>query len=161
MRLLRVHGSGHTYHHELVGGNFRIDALQAAFLRVKLRHLDAWHAARREHAAYYTDRFAGHERVTPPAVAEGNASVFNQYVVRVPDRDRVKARLAERGVGSGVYYPLGLHLQPCFADLGGRPGDLPETERAAAEVLALPVFPELTQAERERVADAVLAAVDP
>jgi dTDP-4-amino-4,6-dideoxygalactose transaminase len=158
MRMLRVHGSGHTYYHETVGGNFRIDALQAAFLRVKLRHLNAWHHARQQNAAYYDERFAD-SPITPPTILDGNRSIYNQYVVRVKDRDAVKQKLAEQGVGSGVYYPLGLHMQPCFAELGGKAGDLPQTEAAAREVLALPVFPELTEAERERTADVLLAAV--
>ena len=143
LRKIRVHGSGHTYYHELVGGMFRLAAIQAAVLNVKLKYLDGWHAARRRHAAIYDRVLAGSKAVTP-FIAAGNRTVYNQYVVRVPDRDTVKHRLAEAGVGSAVYYPLGLHLQDCFKDLGHRAGDFPETERATAEVLALPVYPELT-----------------
>ena len=143
LKKLRVHGSGHTYYHEMVGGMFRLAAIQAAVLDVKLTYLDGWHDARRRHAAIYDRVLAGTAAVTPP-VAAGNASVYNQYVVRVPDRDAVKAKLADKGVGSAVYYPLGLHLQECFKHLGHRAGDFPETERATREVLALPVYPELT-----------------
>ncbi|HEX8341176.1 MAG TPA: DegT/DnrJ/EryC1/StrS family aminotransferase [Tepidisphaeraceae bacterium] len=143
IRKLRVHGSGHTYYHELLGGMFRLAAIQAAVLNVKLPHLDAWHAARRRHAAIYNDVLAG-SRVVTPTIEQGNESIYNQYVVRVPDRDAVKNKLADKQIGSAVYYPLGLHLQQCFASLGHKTGDFPETERASAEVLALPVYPELT-----------------
>ena len=157
-RKLRVHGSGHTYYHEMVGGMFRLAAIQAAVLDVKLKYLNGWHEGRRRNAALYDELFAG-SRVVTPHVEEGNRSVYNQYVVRVRDRDRVKQRLSERGVGSGVYYPLPLHLQKCFAHLGGKEGDLPATERACKEVLALPIYPELTEAEIRYVAREVLAAV--
>ena len=161
LRRLRVHGSGHTYYHDEVGGNFRIDAIQAAVLGVKLDYLDGWHAARRRHAAVYDELLAGVEGVVVPHVEPGNQSVFNQYVVRVTtgDRDGVRRRLAERGIGTGVYYPLGLHLQRCFAKLGHGPGDFPETERASAEVLALPVFPELSEDQVRYVAAELTAAV--
>jgi dTDP-4-amino-4,6-dideoxygalactose transaminase len=155
---LRDHGMHPRYHHRVVGGNFRLDAVQAAVLLVKLPRLDAWSAARRENADYYSRRFDG-TRVVPPAVADGRAVVANQYVVRVPARDRVREELREAGVGTEVYYPVPLHLQECFRALGHRPGDFPEAERAAAEVLALPVFPELGAERRERVADALLEAV--
>ena len=157
-RKLRVHGSGHTYHHEMIGGMFRLAAVQAAVLDVKLRYLDAWHEARRRNARLY-DELLRESPVTTPHIDEGNWSIYNQYVVRVPDRDRVKQRLADRGVGSAVYYPVPLHLQPCFAYLGGKPGDLPETERACREVLALPVYPELPEEHVRHVAKELLAAV--
>ena len=143
IRKLRVHGSGHTYYHEMVGGMFRLAAIQAAVLDVKLKYLNGWHDARRRHADIYNKVLAG-SKVTTPFIAEGNQSIYNQYVVRVKDRDAVKAKLAEKQIGSAVYYPLGLHLQTCFKYLAGRPGDFPETELACAEVLALPVYPELT-----------------
>ena len=146
LRLIRVHGSAHTYHHEVVGGNFRLAALQAAVLGVKLKRLDAWHDARRRNAAIYDEILDG-SRVITPFIEPANGSIYNQYVVRVADRDRVKSDLAARGVGSAIYYPLGLHQQPCFADLGYGEGDLPETEKACREVLALPIFPELTEEE--------------
>ena len=163
LRLLRVHGSGHQYYHAKVGGNFRMAAVQAAVLDVKLDYLDDWHAARRRNAAIYDEALAG-SKVVAPKIAPGNQSIYNQYVVRIPEsigRDRVKAALAAAGVGSGVYYPLGLHLQECFADLGYKAGDLPHTERAAAEVLALPVYPELSEEQVRYAAATLLEAVGP
>lgn len=157
-RKLRVHGSGHTYYHEMVGGMFRLAAVQAAVLDVKLKHLDTWHAARRANAALYDELLAGSKVVTP-RIDDGNWSIYNQYVVRVPGRDAVKKKLADRGVGSAIYYPLGLHEQHCFRHLGYKPGDLPETERACREVLALPVYPELPEDHVRYVAKELLAAV--
>lgn len=144
LRKLRVHGSGHTYYHEYVGGMFRLAAIQAAVLSVKLKYLEQWHAARQRNAAIYDEVLIGSKVVTP-AIAPDNRSVYNQYVVRVHDRDTVKQKLQDAGIGSAVYYPLGLHLQQCFKHLGYREGDLPETERACREVLALPIYPELTE----------------
>ena len=159
-RLLRVHGSGHQYHHRYVGGMFRMAAIQAAVLSVKLKHLDGWHEARRRNAALYDKLFAG-SKVVRPHVENGNRSVYNQYVVRIPGggRDRVKQRLADAGIGTGVYYPIPLHLQECFAYLGYKEGDLPESERACEEVLALPVYPELPEEQVRYVAKELLAAV--
>ena len=143
VRKLRVHGSGHTYYHEMVGGMFRIAAIQAAVLEVKLNHLNSWHNARRHHADIYNHVLTG-SAVQTPTIDEGNQSIYNQYVVRVKDRDTVKQKLQTAGIGSAIYYPLGLHLQECFKSLGHAAGDFPETERATREVLALPVYPELT-----------------
>ncbi len=157
-RKLRVHGSGHTYHHEMIGGMFRIAAIQAAVLNVKLKYLDNWHEARRKHAAIYHEAFQG-TKITAPHIDEGNWSIYNQYVVRVPDRDRTKQRLAERGIGTAVYYPLPLHLQECFAYLGYREGNFPESERACREVLALPVYPELPEEQVRYVAEELRAVV--
>jgi dTDP-4-amino-4,6-dideoxygalactose transaminase len=151
VRKLRVHGSGHTYYHEMVGGMFRIAAIQAAVLDVKLKYLDQWHAARRRHADIYNRVLSGSKAVTPHIEAH-NWSIYNQYVVRVPNRDTVKQKLTDAGVGSAIYYPLGLHLQTCFANLGYKAGDFPETERATAEVLALPVYPELSDEQIEYAA---------
>jgi dTDP-4-amino-4,6-dideoxygalactose transaminase len=151
-RLLRVHGSGHTYYHETIGGMFRLAAVQAAVLSVKLPHLDDWHAGRRRNASIYDQMLAG-SRVVTPRIEPENYSIYNQYVVRVKDRDTVKKQLADLGIGSGVYYPLGLHQQHCFANLGYKPGDLPETERACQEVLALPVYPELPEEQVRYVAE--------
>jgi dTDP-4-amino-4,6-dideoxygalactose transaminase len=158
-RLLRVHGSGHQYHHKLLGGMFRMAAIQAAVLNVKLTYLDGWHEARRKNAAIYDQLFKGSKVVTP-LIEDGNWSVYNQYVVRLPanDRDRVKQRLADKGVGTGVYYPIPLHLQECFAHFGGKEGDLPETEKACREVLALPIYPELPEEHVRYVAKELLAA---
>jgi len=157
-RVLRVHGSGHTYYHKIIGGMFRLAAIQAAVLDVKLKHLEQWHAARRRNAALYDSAFAG-SRVTAPHIDPRNWSIYNQYVIRVPNRDRVKQHLSDAGIGSAVYYPLGLHLQECFRALGYREGSLPETERASREVLALPVYPELREEQVRYVAEQVLAAV--
>jgi dTDP-4-amino-4,6-dideoxygalactose transaminase len=158
-RKLRVHGSGHTYYHEMIGGMFRLAAIQAAVLDVKLRHLRSYHEGRRRNAAIYDAIFHG-SPVVVPHIEEGNWSVYNQYVVRVPNRDRVKQRLADRGIGTGIYYPLSLHEQPCFHYLGYKPGDLPESERACHEVLALPIYPELEEPQVRYVAEGVLAALE-
>ena len=156
-KLLRVHGSGHQYHHKLIGGMFRLAAIQAAVLDVKLKYLDGWHEARRRNAAIYDKMLAGSKVVTP-RIEEGNWSIYNQYVVRVPNRDAVKQKLADRGIGSAVYYPIPLHLQECFRYLGSKEGDLPETERACREVLALPVYPELEEDKVRYVAEQLLDA---
>jgi dTDP-4-amino-4,6-dideoxygalactose transaminase len=159
VRSLRLHGSSVTYHHERVGGNFRMDAVQAAVLNAKLPRLSEWTERRRAIAARYRELLGAAERdgrIILPAEAPGRRHVYHQYVVRVPDRDGVKARLAARGIASAVFYPIPLHLQDCFADLGYGEGDLPESEKAAKEVLALPVFPELTDDEVERVARELL-----
>ncbi|MBN1556757.1 MAG: DegT/DnrJ/EryC1/StrS family aminotransferase, partial [Lentisphaerae bacterium] len=163
LRLLRNHGAHPKYYHALVGGNFRLDALQAAVLDVKLPHLDAWHAARRAHAAFYDRALAG-SPVRPPAAVYRDSGaaqyhIYNQYVVRVPDRDAVRAGLHEAGIGSEVYYPVPLHRQACFRELGYREGDLPVSERAARETLALPVYPELTESMTAYVADTLLKRV--
>jgi dTDP-4-amino-4,6-dideoxygalactose transaminase len=157
-RKLRVHGSGHTYHHEMIGGMFRLAAIQAAVLDVKLKYLNEWHDARRRNAAMYDKLFAG-TKVTPPPVDAANRSIYNQYVVRVPERDRVKQQLAEHGIATAVYYPVPLHLQPCFGYLGHREGEFPQSERACREVLALPVHPEMRAEEVRYVAEQLLAAV--
>ncbi len=160
LRSLRMHGATETYYHRQVGGNFRLDALQAAVLRVKLKHLDRWHAARRDHAGFYNRAFRGSGVRTPavvhPDLPQGH--IYNQYVVRVPRRDEVRRRLQEAGIGSAVYYPLPLHLQECFKSLGYRAGDFPASEQAAGEVLALPVYPELRPEQLEYVARTVLEA---
>ena len=162
LRALRVHGETARYHHRFVGGNFRLDALQAAVLTAKLRHLDGWTAARIANAALYT-RLLGPaaercgDRLRLPRAVTGH-HVFNQYVIRVAERDRMRAELEAAGVGTAIYYPVPLHLQECFADLGYRAGDLPVSERAAGRVLALPVFPELAEAQIRHVATAIEAA---
>jgi dTDP-4-amino-4,6-dideoxygalactose transaminase len=158
VRSLRVHGATTTYVHDRVGGNFRLDAVQAAVLDARLPRLEAWNAQRRTIARRYGELLGGEARagrVVLPAEAPGRGHVFHQYVVRVAGRDGVRARMAERGVSTSVFYPIPLHLQKCFEGLGGRAGDFPEAERAAREVLALPMFPELSDAEVERVAAAL------
>ena len=154
MRVLRVHGGKPKYFHALIGGNFRIDELQAAVLRVKLQYLDGWTAGRQRNAAYYDTAFAearlGDKLRTPLAIA-GYRHIFNQYVVRAQNRDGLKARLTEHGIGSEIYYPVPLHLQKCFAHLNYHAGDFPQSERAAAQTLALPIYPELEQGQLEHV----------
>lgn len=157
-RQLRVHGSAHTYHHTYVGGMFRLAAIQAAVLNVKLKYLNGWHELRRKHAAIYDAAFAG-TKVTPPRIEEGNWSIYNQYVIRVKDRDAVKAKLGEKGIGSAIYYPIPLHLQECYKELGYKTGDFPVSEQACREVLALPVYPELSEEHVRYVAQSVLEAV--
>ncbi|CAN5485883.1 DegT/DnrJ/EryC1/StrS family aminotransferase [soil metagenome] len=150
-RKMRVHGSGHTYYHEMIGGMFRLAAIQAAVLDVKLKYLSGWHEGRRKNANIYGELLAG-SKVQTPAIAPGNYSVYNQYVVRVKSRDEVKKKLAERGIGSAIYYPLSLHEQPCFKYLGKKAGDFPESEQACKEVLALPIYPELPEEQVKYVA---------
>ncbi|HME37703.1 MAG TPA: DegT/DnrJ/EryC1/StrS family aminotransferase [Steroidobacteraceae bacterium] len=160
MRVLRVHGGKPKYFHEVIGGNFRIDELQAAVLRVKLKYLDGWTHARQRNAAYYDNAFAraGLERaLQTPQASAGGRHIFNQYVVRVQNRDALRARLTERAIGSEIYYPVPLHLQKCFAYLGYGAGDFPHSERAAAEVLALPIYPEL---EHRQLAHVVASIVE-
>jgi len=152
---LRVHGGMQMYHHEMVGTNSRLDALQAAVLRVKLRHLDGWTQGRIRNAALYDEMLADVEGVRTPAAAPGNHHVYNQYTIRVDRRDELRDFLNERKIGNGLYYPLGLHLQECFAGLGGREGDLPVTEQLTREVVSLPIFPELTEGQVTEVAEAV------
>lgn len=158
LRSLRVHGSGKTYFHDEVGLNSRLDSLQAAVLRVKLRHLDEWNEERRLVADRYGLLFAEaglNDVVQAPAVLEGNSHIFHQYVIRCSRRDALQAFLEEQGIASRVYYPLPLHEQRCFAFLGYGRGDFPTAEALAEDVLALPVFPELTASEQERVVDAM------
>jgi dTDP-4-amino-4,6-dideoxygalactose transaminase len=152
---LRVHGGRQMYHHEMVGTNSRLDALQAAVLRVKLTHLDDWAAARRANACAYEGGLADVAEVQLPPVLEGNFHVYNQFTVRIEARDALREHLATRGIGSGVYYPVPLHLQACFAELGGREGQLPESERACGEVLSLPIFPELGEDRLARVVEEI------
>jgi len=158
--LLRMHGMEPKYYHHLVGGNFRCDALQAAVLRVKAPHLAAWTEARRLNAKRYAQMFrdAGlADQVVIPVQPDGHYHIFNQFVVRVPRRDDLKAYLDERGIGNEIYYPVPFHLQPCFADLRHRRGDFPHAERAADETIALPIFSELTLEQQRTVVDAIAA----
>ena len=152
---LRVHGGRQTYHHEMVGTNSRLDALQAGVLRAKLPHLSAWAEGRRRNAARYAEGLGDLDEVILPGTAEGNDHVYNQYTLRVRARDRLRERLQERGIGSGLYYPVPLHLQPCFRELGGRPGDLLVSEGLCGEVLSLPIFPELGEERVRMVVDAI------
>jgi dTDP-4-amino-4,6-dideoxygalactose transaminase len=160
LRRLRVHGGATEYHHEEVGFNSRLDTIQAAVLRVKLPHLDRWSDARRERAETYTRMLSEtglEEFVTPPYVVAGARHIFHQYVIRVHDgrRDALLEHLKTNGVGTKIYYPVPLHMQPCFAYLGHKEGDFPESERAARETLALPIYPELTREQQEYVVETV------
>jgi dTDP-4-amino-4,6-dideoxygalactose transaminase len=162
IRLLRNHGAEPKYHHRRIGGNFRLDALQAAVLRVKLPHLARWTEMRRANAARYADLFARAgfaDRVTLPVEPPGYRHIFNQYVVRVPDRDGVRQHLAEASIGTEIYYPVPFHLQECFAPLGHRRGAFPHAEAAADSTLALPIYGELTAAQQEAVVAALAEAV--
>jgi dTDP-4-amino-4,6-dideoxygalactose transaminase len=158
MEVLRVHGGKPKYFHSLIGGNFRLDELQAAILNVKLKYLDDWTRARQRNAAFYDRAFAqadlGRAVQTPPP-ASGARHIYNQYILRARDRDLLRQHLTAHGVGSEIYYPVCLHQQKCFAYLGYRAGDFPESERAAEETLALPIFPELTEMQLQYVVDTV------
>jgi len=158
LEILRVHGGKPRYYHALIGGNFRIDELQAAVLNVKLPHLDAWSAARARNAAFYDAAFArAAAAVRPPRPLPGARHIYNQYVIRVRSRDALRQQLAAAGVGTEIYYPVPLHLQQCFAYLGHKAGDFPHAEQAADEVLALPIYPELTETQLQYVVDTVAA----
>jgi dTDP-4-amino-4,6-dideoxygalactose transaminase len=157
LKRLRVHGGAKQYFHEEVGYNSRLDALQAAVLHAKLPHLAEWSAKRRDNAAYYDAALADVGGLRTPVVDPDNESIFNQYTIRAERRDELQAHLKSRGIGSSIYYPLPLHLQPCFAYLGYKQGSCPVSERAATEVLSLPIYPELTRAQLDEVAGAVRA----
>lgn len=152
LRQLRNHGMEPKYYHPLVGGNFRLDALQAAILRVKLKHLDTWHQMRRDNGAYYDAHFRS-AAIAKPALAWGREHhIYNQYIVRIPsDRDGARAHLTAHDIGCDIYYPVPFHLQECFRNLGYRAGDFPNAEGAAKETLALPIYPELTEAMQDHV----------
>jgi dTDP-4-amino-4,6-dideoxygalactose transaminase len=160
LRVLRVHGSHPKYYHSLIGGNFRFDSMQAAIVTVKLRYLDRWTAGRQSNAARYRRLFdaaglTGDGLVQLPYEVPGNRHIYNQFVVRVPRRDEVLAYLRQQKIGVEVYYPVPLHLQQCFAYLGHRPGDFPASEAAANETIALPIYPELSDAQAEWVVDSI------
>lgn len=154
IRLLRNHGAKPKYFHSMVGVNSRLDAMQAAGLRVKLKHLDRWNARRREIAAQYDAKMRG-PKITPPHVETFNLPVYHQYVVRTPDREGLIHALDAAGIGHMLYYPWPMHLQGCFKGDGYKEGDLPESEKACKEALALPIFPELTQEEIDHVTHTV------
>lgn len=160
IRLLRGHGAERRYYHERVGGNFRLDEIQAAVLRVKLPHLEHWTDARRRNAQRYRALFQEHglTDVVLPSEREACRHIYNQFVIRTPGRDDVKAHLQSRGVGCEVYYPVPFHLQPCFSGLGHAPGAFPHAEAAAADSLALPIYGELTEAQQRFVVEAFAGA---
>ena len=156
MKVMRTHGQTAQYKHKYIGGNFRLDPIQAVALSVKLPYLDSWSAARRANAEYYNNKFAG-TVVQTPYINPDCVSIYNQYVIRVPKRDEVLEHLRANDIGCAVYYPLCLHLQECFAYLGYKEGDCPVSEKASGEVLALPVYPELTDEMKDFVAETVLS----
>jgi len=157
MRALGDHGSKEKYHHLYEGWNYRLDALQAAILDVKLKHLDKWTEARRAHAARYDKVFAG-TAVTPIRAEAGRTHVYHLYVVQVPDRDRTISYLKDRGIGSGIHYPTPLHLQPAYAHLGLKKGSFPVAEKVVARIVSLPMYAELTGAMVDEAAEAVVAS---
>ena len=165
IRALRNHGMEARYFHKWVGGNFRIDAIQSAVLNVKLPHLDQWGAGRRARAAFYREEFTRlglDEIIESPTEAYAdcglaNHHIYNQFVIRAPRRDELRAHLTASGIGTEIYYPLPLHLQECFRDLGYKEGDFPESEKAAKETLALPIFPELREDQQCYVAEQIAA----
>ncbi len=156
---LRYHGATQKYHHQTVGGNFRLDTLQASLLMAKLPHLPSWEEGRRNVALRYEDLFKDMDQVTTPTEMEDCRHVFNQYVIRVPQRDKVQQALAQARIGFAVYYPVPLHLQPCFSNLGYGAGDLPQAEAAAKESLAIPVDPHLDEADQWLVAQVIKGAL--
>jgi dTDP-4-amino-4,6-dideoxygalactose transaminase len=162
IRLLRNHGAEPKYFHKRIGGNFRLDALQAAVLRVKLPHLDEWTAMRQRNAERYGNLFASaglNDCVTLPTIPADRSHIFNQYVIRIPERGHIRRVLDDRGIATEIYYPVPFHLQECFASLGHRRGDFPHAEAAADAVLALPIYPELTIAQQTAVVAALADAI--
>lgn len=154
--IMRNHGSKPKYYHKYIGGNFRLDPIQAAALLVKLSHLDDWSEARRRNAAYYDKKFSG-TVVQTPYISPDCVSIFNQYVIRVPRRDEMIAHLRENNIGCEIYYPVPAHLQECFRYLGYKEGDMPESEKAVKEVLAIPIYPEITDEMKDYVVETVLS----
>ena len=162
VKALRNYGSEIKYHHPLQGFNSRLDTLQATVLRAKLRRLDAWNEGRRQAAGRYAELLgeaAGAGKLSLPVTCDGNTHVWHLYVVRVAERDRVLADLHAAGIGAGIHYPVPIHLQGAFADLGKGPGSYPEAERAASEILSLPLFPQITADQQARVAEVLLASL--
>lgn len=167
LKILRVHGSRPKYFHKIVGGNFRLDALQAAVLLAKFKHLDVWSEARRQNALSYDKLFGQtdlikNEYIEPPRAAykdsgDPNYHIYHQYTIRARSRDKLQAYLQEQGIGTAVYYPMPLHLQDCFKELGYLKGDFPESEKAAESVLSLPIYPELTRTQQEYIVEHVSA----
>ncbi len=148
--IMRNHGANPKYYHKFIGGNFRLDPIQAAVLLVKLPYLDDWSKSRRRNATFYDEKFAG-TAIQTPYIKPDCLSIYNQYVIKVPERDRLVAYLKEKGIGCEIYYPVPMHLQECFSYLGYKDGDFPESEKAAKEVLAIPIYPELTNEMKDYV----------
>jgi dTDP-4-amino-4,6-dideoxygalactose transaminase len=160
LKALRVHGTGRErYHYDYIGLNSRLDTIQAAILRVKLPHLAAWTEGRQKNAAIYDRKLEGVAGVVTPKRLQGMHHIYNQYTIRVPDRDNLQAKLTAEGIGAAVYYPLPLHVQNCFRHLGGKAGDHPHAEKAAREVLSIPIYGELTEAQIDRVVSVIKSAL--
>tara|TARA_B100001559_G_scaffold30215_1_gene23134 strand:- start:2139 stop:3200 length:1062 start_codon:yes stop_codon:yes gene_type:complete len=164
LRLKRVHGAERSYYHRMIGGNFRLDPIQATVIRIKLNHLNGWHQQRQKNAQYYNMLFAEselNEKIRTPSIMHPktmqNHHIFNQYVIRTERRDELQSFLESQGISSGVYYPIPFHLQECFKFMGGNKGDFPFSESAAKEVLALPVYPGITAGMQERVVEQIKA----
>jgi dTDP-4-amino-4,6-dideoxygalactose transaminase len=155
LRILRGHGSKPKYHHKIVGGNFRLDAIQAAIVSAKLPHLDSWTAARQKNAHKYAQLFKEADLPVNIPAAMYDRHIFNQYVIRISVRDELQSNLKKKGVGTEIYYPIPMHLQECFAYLGHHEGDFPESEHAAKQTLALPIHPELTEPQIRYVVDSI------
>jgi dTDP-4-amino-4,6-dideoxygalactose transaminase len=155
MRMLRDWGQEKKYHHVLPGYNYRMEGFQGAVLRVKLKYLEAWTEARRSHAKSYDDLLAGSKVVQAPQAMSYARHVYHVYAVRSANRDGLQAKLQEKGIQTGIHYPIPVHLQPAYSSLGYGVGDFPQAERAANEVLSLPMFPELTRAQIDSVVDAI------
>ncbi len=155
VRKLRSHGAEPKYFHQLVGGNFRLDAIQAAVVTAKLKHLDAWTKGRQDNAERYGRMLAGIKGLSLPEITAGCRHIFNQYVIRTTRRNELQKHLTSKQIGSEIYYPLCLHQQECFKDLGYKLGDFPNAERAAAESLAIPIYPELSRTQLETVATTI------
>lgn len=156
LTIMRNHGSQPKYYHKFIGGNFRLDPIQAAVVLVKLPHLEKWSQARRDNAAYYDKKFKGSLVITP-YISPDCKTIYNQYVIRAARRDELAKYLKEKNIGTEVYYPVPMHIQECFKNLGYKQGDFPEAEKAAKEVLALPIYPELTDEMKDYVADTILS----
>jgi dTDP-4-amino-4,6-dideoxygalactose transaminase len=154
--IMRNHGSEPKYYHKFIGGNFRLDPIQAAALLVKLPYLNEWSAARRKNAEYYNKKFSG-TAVKTPFISSDCQTIYNQYVIRVPNRDKVIEALKKQNIGCEIYYPVPMHIQECFSYLGFKKGDFPESEKAANEVLAIPIYPELTDEMKDCVVDAIVS----
>lgn len=157
MTAMRTHGAKRRYYHDLVGGNFRLDALNAAYLDIKLRYLDRWHEGRRRNAEYYDAELAHVGGVTTPWIHPDCESIYNQYVIRAQRRDELRQYLTDHNIGSDIYYPVSLHEQACFASLGYTTDAFPESSKAAAESLAIPVYPEMNEAQLHHVVDKIKA----
>lgn len=159
MVMMRNHGMNPKYYHKYIGGNFRLDPIQAAALLIKLPHLNDWSEARRRNAAYYDEKFKG-TAVKTPYISPDCITIYNQYCIRVPKRDEVVAHLRKNNIGCEIYYPVPLHLQECFEYLGYKEGDFPESEKAAKEVMALPIYPELTDEMKDYAAGTILSFLE-